>query len=146
MKLTKFIALVAAVATFAVGCEHEIIPNKIYDKPSVDFYEESMTVSAEGGDLIIPVNSTGVDNVTITLPTGDSWVIEENGDMTPADSWIKLVKVINEYDDPTRALAKWDSGISLQVEPNTTGYERTATIVVHSFQAIDTIVLTQSAK
>ena len=145
MKKLFFVAVVASL-TFAVGCEHEIIPNKIYDKPSVDFYEESMTVSAEGGDLIIPVNSTGVDNVTITLPTGDSWVIEENGDMTPADSWIKLVKVINEYDDPTRALAKWDSGICLQVEPNTTGYERTATIVVHSFQAIDTIVLTQSAK
>ena len=145
MKKLFFVAVVASL-TFSVGCEHEIIPNKIYDKPSVDFYEESMTVSAEGGDLIIPVNSTGVDNVTITLPTGDSWVIEENGDMTPADSWIKIVKVINEYDDPTRALAKWDSGISLQVEPNTTGYERTATIVVHSFQAIDTIVLTQSAK
>ena len=145
MKKLFFIAVVASL-TFAVGCEREIIPNKIYDKPSVDFYEESMTVSAEGGDLIIPVNSTGVDNVTITLPTGDSWVIDENGDMTPADSWIKLVKVINEYDDPTRALAKWDSSISLQVEPNTTGYERTATIVVHSFQAIDTIVLTQSAK
>ena len=145
MKKLFFIAVLASL-TFVVGCEREIIPNKIYDKPSVDFYEESMTVSAEGGDLIIPVNSTGVDNVTITLPTGDSWVIEENGDMTPADSWIKLVKVINEYDDPTRALAKWDSGISLQVEPNTTGYERTATIVVHSFQAIDTIVLTQSAK
>ena len=145
MKKLFFIAVVASL-TFAVGCEREIIPGKIYDKPSVDFYEESMTVSAEGGDLIIPVNSTGVDNVTIALPTGDSWVIDENGDMTPADSWIKLVKVINEYDDPTRALAKWDSGISLQVEPNTTGYERTATIVVHSFQAVDTIVLTQSAK
>lgn len=145
MKKLFFVAVVASL-TFAVGCEHEIIPNKIYDKPSVDFYEESMAVSAEGGNLIIPVNSTGVDNVTITLPTGDSWIIDENGDMTPADSWIKLVKVINEYDDPTRALAKWDSGISLIVEPNTTGYERTATIMVQSFQAIDTIVLTQSAK
>ncbi|MBO5901242.1 MAG: BACON domain-containing protein [Alistipes sp.] len=145
MKKLFFIAVVASL-TFVVGCEQEIIPNKIYDKPSVEFYEESMSVSAEGGDLIIPVNSTGVDNVTIALPTGDSWIIDENGDMTPADSWIKLVKVINEYDDPTRALAKWDSGISLQVEPNSTGYERTATIVVHSFQAIDTIVLTQSAK
>ena len=145
MKKLFFIAVVASL-TFAVGCEREIIPNKIYDKPSVDFYEESMTVSAEGGDLIIPVNSTGVDNVTIALPTGDSWIIDENGDMTPADSWIKLVKVINEYDDPTRALAKWDSGISLIVEPNTTGYERTATIMVQSFQALDTIVLTQSAK
>lgn len=145
MKKLFFIAIVA-MAAFAVGCEHEIIPGKIYDKPSVDFYEESMTVSAEGGDLIIPVNSTGVDNVTITLPTGDRWIIDENGDMTPADSWIKLVKVINEYDDPTRALAQWDSGISLIVEPNTTGYERTATIMIQSFQAIDTIVLTQSAK
>ena len=145
MKKLFFIAVVASL-TFAVGCEREIIPCKIHDKPSVDFYEESMTVSAEGGDLIIPVNSTGVDNVTIALPTGDSWIIDENGDMTPADSWIKLVKVINEYDDPTRALAKWDSGISLNVEPNTTGYERTATIMVQSFQALDTIVLTQSAK
>ena len=145
MKKLFFVAVVASL-TFAVGCEHEIIPNKIYDKPSVDFYEESMTVSAAGGELIIPVTSTGVDNVTIALSSGDSWIIDENGDMTPADSWIKLVKVINEYDDPTRALAKWDSGISLQVEPNTTGYERSATIMVYSFQAMDTITLTQSAE
>ena len=141
-----FIFAIVAMAAFAVSCEEVHFPGKIYDVPSVDLHEDTMTVSAAGGDLIIPVTSTGVDNVTITLPTGDSWVIEENGDMTPADSWIKLVKVINEYDDPTRALAKWDSGISLYVEPNTTGYERTATIVVHSFQAIDTIVLTQSAE
>ena len=145
MKKLFFIAVVASL-TFVVGCEREIIPGKIYDKPSVEFYEESMIVSAEGGDVIIPVTSTGVDNVTIQLSSGDSWVIEENGDKTPKDSWVKFVKVIDQYDVPTRALAKWDSGISLQVEPNTTGYERTATIVVHSFQAIDTIVLTQSAK
>ena len=145
MKKLFFIAIVA-MAAFAVGCEREIIPNKIYDKPSVDIHEDIMTVSAAGGELIIPVTSTGVDNVTIALSSGDSWIIDENGDMTPADSWIKLVKVINEYDDPTRALAKWDSGISLQVEPNTTGYERRATIMVYSFQAMDTITLTQSAE
>ena len=145
MKKLFFIAVVASLI-FAVGCEREIIPNKIYDKPSVDFYEESMTVSAAGGELIIPVTSTGVDNVTIALSSGDSWIIDENGDMTPADSWVKLVKVINEYDDPTRALAKWDSGISLFVEPNNTGYERSATIMVYSFQAMDTITLTQSAE
>lgn len=144
MKKLFFIAIVA-MAAFAVGCEQEIIPNMIYDKPSVEFYEESMTLSAEGGDVIIPVNSTGVGNVTITLPTGDSWIIDENGDMTPADSWIKLVKVINEYDDPTRALAKWDSGISLYVEPNTTGYERSATITVSSFMVNDKITITQLA-
>lgn len=144
MKKLFFIAIVA-MAAFAVGCEQEIIPNKIYDKPSVEFYEESMSVSAEGGDLIIPVNSTGVDNVTITLPTGDSWIIDENGDMTPKDSWIKFVKVIDQYDVPTRALAKWDSGISLYVEPNTTGYERSATITVSSFMVNDKITITQLA-
>lgn len=145
MKKLFFIAVVA-MAAFAVGCEREIIPGKIYDKPSVEFYEESMTVSAEGGDVIIPVTSTGVDNVTIQLSSGDSWVIEENGDMAPADSWIKLVKVIREYDAPTRALAKWDSGISLYVEPNTTGRERSATISVRSFMVQSSITLTQTAE
>ena len=144
MKKLFFVAVVASL-TFVVGCEHEIIPNKIYDKPSVEFYEESMSVSAEGGDVIIPVLSTGVDNVTIQLSSGDRWVIEENGDMTPKDSWIKFVKVIDQYDVPTRALAKWDSGISLYVEPNTTGYERSATITVSSFMVNDKITITQLA-
>ena len=144
MKKLFFVAVVASL-TCAVGCEQEIIPGKIYDKPSVEFYEESMTVSSEGGDVIIPVLSTGVDNVTIQLISRDRWVIEENGDMTPKDSWIKFVKVIDQYDVPTRALAKWDSGISLQVEPNTTGYERSATITVSSFMVNDKITITQLA-
>lgn len=145
MKKLFFIAVVASL-TFVVGCEREIIPGKIYDTPSVEFYEESMTLSAEGGDVIIPVLSTGVDNVTIQLSSGDRWVIEENGDKTPKDSWIQFVKVIDQYDVPTRALAKWDSGISLYVEPNTTGYERTATITVSSFMVSSTIKITQSAE
>lgn len=145
MKKLFFIAVVASL-TFVVGCEREIIPGKIYDTPSVKFYEESMTLSAEGGDVIIPVLSTGVDNVIIQLSSGDRWVIEENGDMTPKDSWIKFVKVIDQYDVPTRALAKWDSGISLYVEPNTTGYERSATITVSSFMVSSSIKITQSAE
>ena len=145
MKKLFFIAVVASL-TFVVGCEREIIPGKIYDTPSVEFYEESMTLSAEGGDVIIPVLSTGVDNVTIQLSSGDRWVIEENGDKTLKDSWIKFVKVIDQYDVPTRALARWDSGISLYVEPNTTGYERTATITVSSFMVSSSIKITQSAE
>ena len=145
MKKLFFIAVVASL-TFVVGCEREIIPGKIYDTPSVEFYEESMTLSAEGGDVIIPVLSTGVDNVTIQLSSGDRWVIEENGDKTPKDSWIKFVKVIDQYDVPTRALARWDSGISLYVEPNTSGYERTATITVSSFMVSSSIKISQSAE
>ena len=130
---------IVAVAAFGVSCATT-------DVPSVEFYEESMLVSADGGDAIIPVRSTGVDNVTIVLSNGDRWVIDENGDRTPKDSWVKIVKVIEQYDDPTRALAVWDSGISLYVEPNTTGYERSATIIVQSFMVNDKITLTQLAE
>ena len=134
-----FIFAIVAMAAFAVSCAPT-------DVPSVEFYEESMTVSADGGDVIIPVTSTGVDDVTIVLSRGDSWVIDENGDRTPKDSWVKIVKVIDQYDDPTRALAVWDSGIGLYVEPNTSGYERSATITVRSFMANDKITLTQLAE
>ena len=141
-----FIIAIVAMATFATGCERTIFPTKIEDKPNVEFYEESMTVAAEGGEMIIPVLSTGIDNVTILLENGDSWEEVENGDMLPKDSWIKIVKVINEYDNATRALAQWDSGISIIVEPNTTNSERKACITVQSFTVNDTIVITQSAE
>ena len=141
-----FIVVVAAIAVFSVSCENTILPGKIEDKPFVEFFEESMTVGAEGGEVIIPVTSTGVDNVEVIFNYSDCWEVdEENGDLTPQEGWIKLVKVINEYEVPTRALAKWDSGISIVVEPNTTGYERKAKISVQSFMLHDTIEIVQSA-
>ncbi|MBR0363321.1 MAG: hypothetical protein IIX38_05960, partial [Alistipes sp.] len=107
---------------------------------------ESMAVEAEGGEVIIPVTSTGVDNVEIIFDYSDRWEVdEENGDLTPQEGWIKIVKVINEYEVPTRALAKWDSGICIVVEPNATGHERKAKISVQSFMLHDTIEIIQSA-
>lgn len=145
MKKLFFVAI-AAVAFVSVSCEETIFPNKIEDKPFVEFFEESMTVGAEGGEVIIPVRSTGVDNVEIIFDYSDRWEVdEENGDLTPQDGWIKVVKVINEYEVPTRALAKWDSGICIVVEPNTTGHERKAKISVQSFMLHDTIEIIQSA-
>ena len=145
MKKLFFVAI-TAVAFVSVGCERTIFPNKIEDKPFVEFFEESMTVGAEGGEVIIPVRSTGVDNVEIIFDYSDRWEVdEENGDLTPQEGWIKVVKVINEYEVPTRALAKWDSGISIVVEPNATGYERKAKISVQSFMLHDTIEIIQSA-
>ena len=146
MKKLFFIAVMASL-TFVVGCERESIPGKIYDKPSVEFYEESMTVAKEGGEMIIPVLTTGVDNVSIQFQYGDSWSVDtENGDLTPQEGWIKLIKVIDQYDVPTRALAKWDSGLSIEVEPNDSGKERRAWISVRSFGANDTIIIVQSAE
>lgn len=145
MKKLFFVA-VAVIAVFGVSCENSIIPGKIEDKPFVEFFEESMTVDAEGGEVIIPVTSTGVDNVEVIFNYLDRWEVdEENGDLTPQEGWIKLVKVINYYDVPTRALFKWDSGICIVVEPNATGYERKAKISVQSFMLHDTIEIVQSA-
>ena len=145
MKYIKFL-LLSFVAIASMACERTIFPGKIEDKPFVEFFEESMTVGAEGGEVIIPVTSTGVDNVEIIFDYSDRWEVdEENGDLTPQEGWIKIVKVINEYEVPTRALAKWDSGISIVVEPNTTGHERKATISVRSFTLHDTIEIIQSA-
>lgn len=145
MKKLFFIAI-AAVAFVSVGCEQTIFPTKIEDKPFVEFFEESIVVDAEGGEMIIPVTSTGVDNVNISFSYFDRWEVDqESGDLTPEEGWIKLVKVIDQYDVPTRALAKWDSGICIVVEPNTTGNERKATISVQSFMLSDTIEIVQSA-
>ncbi len=145
MKKLFFIAI-AAVAFVSVSCEETIYPTTIKDEPFVEFFEESMTVSAEGGEVIIPVTSTGVDNVEIIFDYYDQWETDtENGDLTPKEGWIKLVKVINYYDVQTRDLIRWDSGICIYVEPNTTGYERKAKISVRSFMLHDTIEIVQSA-
>ena len=145
MKKLFYIAI-AAVALMGVSCEQTILPNTIEDKPFVEFYEESMSVGVEGGEVIIPVLSTGIDDVNISFDYFDRWETDaENGDLTPQEGWIKVVMVINEYEVPTRALAKWDSGIYIVVEPNTTGYERKAIISVQSFMLHDTIEIVQSA-
>ena len=129
--------LVLAVATLAmVGCA-------IKDTPVVSFYEDSYTVSSQGGELIIPVSSTGVDGVEITYRSSmDAWEIDpETGDRTPG-GWIKLVKVIEHYEQ-TRDLAQWDSGIYLQIEPNEGGVERIGYVTVRSFMAEQKVTIKQ---
>ena len=128
--------LVLAVAALAmVGCAIE-------DTPVVSFSQESYTVSSEGGELIIPVNSTGVDGVEITYQSSmDAWEVDpETGDRTPG-GWIKLVKVIEHYD--TRDLAQWDSGIVVQIEPNEEGVERIGYVTVSSFMAEEKVTIKQ---
>ena len=128
--------LILAVAAMAmVGCAIE-------DTPVVSFNQESYTVSSNGGELIIPVNSTGVDEVSISYRSGiDAWEVDpETGDKTPA-GWIKLVKVIEHYD--TRALAQWTSGIVLQIEPNDRGAERIGYVTVRSFMAESKVTIKQ---
>ena len=131
--------ILVAIAIGFVACSR----NMDTDIPSVSFSQDIYAVSRDGGEVIIPVRSTGVDNVTITYPNGDMWEVDpDTGDMTPS-GWITLVKVINDYKSETRALLKRTSGLCLEIEPNDTDYERTATITVSSFTAEASITVRQ---
>lgn len=134
----KKIFLMLIVAVVAIGC------SKIEDTPEVSFYEDIYSVSSEGGEIIIPVSSTSVYSVFITYQSSmDAWEVDpETDDKTPS-GWIDIVKVI-EFCDDTRALAKWDSGICLQVAINETGYERVGYVTVRSFMIEAKVTIKQS--
>jgi hypothetical protein len=110
---------------------------------------DGQIVGAEGGEMIIPVTSTGVDNVEVIFNYFDRWEVDdENGDLTPQEGWIEIVKVINEYDadkEATRALAMYESAIVVKVLPNDTGYGRSATLSAQSFTVSDRIIIRQPA-
>lgn len=133
MKFFKFLAIIAITLFAASGC-------MIKDTPSVSFSNEEFPVAQAGGDFIIPVSSTGVDNVVVHYGYGNGWTLEENGDRIP-NEWCKVVRLVEHYE--TRALASWQSGVEIHVEPNESGSERTAQIEVKSFGASDFITVRQ---
>lgn len=135
----RSIYLFAAIclAAFTTSCSKDI--------PQVSFPESSYMIPASGGEMIIPVLSTGVDDVRIEYSDHADWVVAENGDMTPSQGWIELIKVINDYQTTSRTLAQWTSGIVINVAPNTTKYQRSATISVNSSTASATMSITQPA-
>ena len=133
MKFFKFLAIIAITLFTASGCV-------VKDIPSVSFSNEEFPVAQAGGDFIIPVSSTGVDNVVVHYGYGNGWTLEENGDRIP-NEWCKVVRLVEHYE--TRALASWQSGVEIHVEPNESGSERTAQIEVKSFGASDFITVRQ---
>lgn len=117
-----FALLLLLSTTLLTGC----------DIPEVDFYERSYEVAATGGEMIIPVNSTGLDEV------GIKYYGSNNKD------WCEVVEIIDHY-DMTRALAEWDSGIKIKFTPNNSGKRRTVRIVATSFGAEDRVIIRQPA-
>lgn len=146
MKTIKKILMVAIVAMGLVSCEETIFPHKIKDEPKIEFAEKSITADAAGNEeLIVMLNSTGVDDATIRLI--DNYEVDENGDRIALEPWAEIVKVIDNYEEgATRALARWDSAIVVRVKPNDSGKERKAVISARSFMISATIDLTQSAE
>lgn len=132
-----------AVSVAFVSCENTIF-SPIQDKPEISFDNEELNVVAEGGDYIIKVTSTGVDDVYINY---DNLEYGEDGNLYPSEEWITLNKVIYDYNEnSTRALAKYTSGIDITVAPNTTGKTRKARIYARSFTKNDYIDVVQVAK
>ena len=117
-----FALLLLLSTTLLTGC----------DIPEVDFYERSYEVPATGGEMIIPVNSTGLDEV------GIKYYGSNNKD------WCEVVEIIDRY-DMTRALAEWASGIKIKFEPNNSGKRRVVRIVATSFGAEDRVIIRQPA-
>ena len=121
-----FILAMAAIGL--LGCTKET------DTPVVKFEQSCYIVPRNGGGIVIPVQSTGID--------------EESNDLNniPVGDWCKLIRVIEHYEDGegSRALAQWQSGLQLEVEVNETGMERIAYITAESFTAKQTITIKQS--
>lgn len=100
------------------------------DVPDVDFYERSYEVSAAGGEMIIPVHSTGLDEVAI------KYYGSNNKD------WCEVAEIIDNY-EMTRALAEWDSGIKIKFTANNTGKRRVVRVIAASFTAEDRVIIRQ---
>ena len=135
-RLFKLSVVIVAVTLFS-GCAQ-------MDEPSVSFSESSYMIPATGGELIIPVRSTGVDDVRIEYNDMSNWEVDSNGDMIPVEGWMTIVKVIDNY-QTTRELAEWMSGIVIDVKPNNNNSERSAVIVVKSYTAESSLRISQPA-
>ncbi len=143
MKAIKYFLMMAVASVALVSCER-VIPGMIWDKPEINFDQEQMSVAAEGGDYIIKVVSTGVDDVYVLF---DNLQHGENGDLYPGEEWITINMVIYHYDeDATRELPSYISGIDITVAPNTTGKSRKARIFAKSFAKTDYIDIVQAAE
>ena len=104
-----------------------------WDIPVVSVDQEEYLVDSNGGEITIPVTSTGIDDVTIKLGYSDRWNTDpDNGDRTPAAPWIRVSKVIEDYPQ-TRALLSWTSAVVLNIEQNKTTFKREAIVQISSF-------------
>lgn len=85
----------------------------IMDRPEIHADKKTYTISAEGGELLLPIRSTGVDKVEIP----------EN-----AKSWISHKETIE-----TKALLVFDEDVHLDILPNSSPQKRKTEIKVYSF-------------
>ena len=135
MKIHAIVILV--LTTILMSCAKQ-------DIPAISVAQEEYLVDSNGGEITIPVTSTGIDDVTIKLGYSDRWNTDpDNGDRTPAAPWISVSKVIEDYPQ-TRALLSWTSGVVLIIEPNKTTSKREAIVLISSFSKTESVKVVQT--
>lgn len=129
--------VIFALTSFFVSCGRQ-------DTPAISVAQEEYLVDSNGGEITIPVTSTGIDDVTIKLGYSDRWNTDpDNGDRTPATPWISVSKVIEDYPQ-TRDLLSWTSGVVLIIEPNKTTSKREAIVLMSSFSKTANVKVVQT--
>ena len=129
--------VIFALTSFFVSCGRQ-------DTPAISVAQEEYLVDSNGGEITIPVTSTGIDDVTIKLGYSDRWNTDpDNGDRTPAAPWIRVSKVIEDYPQ-TRDLLSWTSGVVLIIEPNKTTSKREAIVLISSFSKTESVKVVQT--
>ena len=135
MKIHAIVFL--ALTTIVLSCAER-------DIPAISVAQEEYLVDSNGGEITIPVTSTGIDDVTIKLGYSDRWNTDpDNGDRTPATPWISVSKVIEDYPQ-TRDLLSWTSGVVLIIEPNKTTSKREAIVLISSFSKTANVKVVQT--
>lgn len=142
-RVFSLLALFAAIILSSCqgGLESGEQPGLTIDKAIVEFEQEKYTLPAGGGEVIIPVVSTGIDFATIRYSFEDSWDFDINGNMVPRDGWISLT-VIPNYPE-SRLLPQGRSGVQLTVKPNERISGRSATLIIGSFNLMKSVQLYQ---
>ena len=110
---------------------------------TVWFDEQEYTLPATGGEITIPVSSTGIDYATIKYTFEDAWDFTPEGNMVPREGWISL-EVIPNYTE-ARALMTGCSGVKLTAEPNNSLSNRTAWLIVGSYNQTASVLLRQNS-
>ena len=129
--------VIFALTSFFVSCGRQ-------DTPAISVAQEEYLVGSNGGEITIPVTSTGIDDVTIKLGYSDRWNTDpDNGDRTPAAPWIRVSKVIEDYPQ-TRALLSWTSAVVLNIEQNKSTFKREAIVQISSFSKTANVKVVQT--
>ena len=122
-----------ALTTIVLSCAKQ-------DIPAISVAQEEYLVDSNGGEITIPVTSTGIDDVGYS----DRWNTDpDNGDRTPAAPWISVSKVIEDYPQ-TRALLSWTSAVVLNIEQNKTTFKREAIVQISSFSKTANVKVVQA--